>query len=174
MSPDPILVNDSKPQPSTIATDILLERTAIDHPWQSYRWEVIGVVTGGERKTAGLEQVNDLGDTQQFLFSGLQVALYEDECESYYHNLKSPNPGCFVVARRDENDLDAAPEPFVITLSFDEAHAYQEGDDLVFAVPIPAEMYRWTEAYVIDHYAPEKRKKRKRKDWKHGAGEAVS
>ena len=46
--------------------------------------------------------------------------------------------------------------------------AYQEGDDLVYSVPIPAELYRWLEAYVIEHYAPVKRIKRKRKDWKAG------
>ena len=35
-----------------------------------------------------------------------------------------------------------------------------------YAVNIPAEFYRWIEAYVIAHYLPVKRKKRKRNNWK--------
>ena len=163
-----VSLQESTELPSVVPIDILMERRPSSHQWLDYQWEVLGVVAGREDQEPGLRQVNDLGDSQQFIMSGLQLRLFEDECESYYHNLKSPQPGCFVVARRDENDLDAAPEPFVVTLSFDEAHAYQEGDDLVYAVPIPAELYRWTEAYDINHYAPEKRIKRKRKDWKQG------
>ena len=50
-------------------------------------------------------------------------------------------------------------------MSFDEAHAYLEGDDEVYAVDVPAELYKWTEAYVIANYFPEKKKKRKLRDW---------
>jgi hypothetical protein len=50
-------------------------------------------------------------------------------------------------------------------MSFDEAHAYLEGDDEIYAVDVPGELYRWTEAYVIAHYFPEKKKKRKLRDW---------
>ena len=57
------------------------------------------------------------------------------------------------------------PVPVMVTLSFDQAQAYLEGDDTVFAVPIPPEMYRWSEAYVLQNYAPEKKYKRKLKKW---------
>jgi hypothetical protein len=105
------------------------------------------------------------GEIEQVIYKNLKLRLFLDECESYYHNLMSPKPGCFVMAREDDN---GRPVPFLVSLSFDEAHAYQEGDDLVYSVPIPAELYRWLEAYVIEHYVPIQRKKRKRKNWKAG------
>lgn len=170
MSTSTVSVSEQTDLPDSMAIDILMECKPSTHKWLDVQWDVLGVVAGQSGSARGLRQVNELENAKHFLYSGLRLGLFEDECESYYHNLRSPQPGCFVVARRDENDLDAAPEPFVVTLSFDEAHSYQEGDDLVYAVPIPAELYQWTEAYVINHYVAEKRIKRKRKDWKHGEG----
>ena len=67
-----------------------------------------------------------------------------------------------------QDDGEDEPVPFLVSLSFDEAHAYLEGDDTVFAVDIPAEMYRWIESFVLAHYCPQQLKKRKRKNWKSG------
>ena len=61
---------------------------------------------------------------------------------------------------------DGRPQPFLVSMSFDEAHAYLEGDDEIYAVDVPPELYRWTEAYVIANYFPEKKKKRKLRDWR--------
>jgi hypothetical protein len=71
------------------------------------------------------------------------------------------------VARPGAND--EAPVPFLVSLSFDEAHAYLEGEEQVYDVDVPAELYRWTEAFVLKHYVPEKRRKRQRKDWRQEA-----
>lgn len=155
--------------PLSMRMGVIFERFLSDSPWLQYRWDVAGVVALDTVVGEGLRQINEFKDRQQYLYESLVVVLHKDECESYYHNMKSPQPGCFVVARRHSDDENEAPEPFLITLSFDEAHSYQEGDDLVYAAPIPAELYQWAEAYVIEHYAPEKRKKRKRTDWKKGA-----
>lgn len=152
--------------PASMQMGVIFERFISDSPWLQYRWDVAGVVAIEVAKGDGFRQINEFEDRQLHLYESLVVALHKDECESYYHNMKSPQPGCFVVARRLSDDENEAPEPFLITLSFDEAHSYQEGDDLVYAVPIPAELYQWAEAYVIEHYAPEKRIKRKRNDWK--------
>lgn len=154
--------------PDKMQLGVIFERFPSSSPWLEYRWDVAGVVAVSADTPDEFRQVNDLGDRQQYLYTSLSVLLHKDECESYYHNMKSPQPGCFVVARKHEDDANQAPEPFLVTLSFDEAHSYLEGDDEVFAVPIPPELYQWTEAYVIEHYAPEKRKKRKRTDWKSG------
>lgn len=154
--------------PDKMRMGVIVERFPSDSPWLQYRWDVAGVVSVDENTADDFRLINELEDRQQYLFTSLTILLHKDECESYYHNMKSPQPGCFVVARRDEEDENSAPQPFLVTLSFDEAHSYQEGDDLVYAVPIPPELYQWTEAYVIEHYAPEKRKKRKRTDWKQG------
>jgi hypothetical protein len=48
-------------------------------------------------------------------------------------------------------------------MSFDEAHAYLEGDEQVYSVPLPAQLYQWVEAYVLTHYVALKKTKRKLK-----------
>ena len=73
-----------------------------------------------------------------------------------------PEPRCYVIATRDESEV---PLPRLVTLSFDEAHAYMEGEGELFAVAVAPELYRWTEAFVLANYVPEKRRKRKRTNW---------
>jgi len=80
----------------------------------------------------------------------------------------SPKPGCFIVAE-ETSDLDEMPVPYLVSLSFDEVHAYLEGDEEVYAVEIPPELYQWAEAYILTHYSAEKKVKRKLKDWKQGS-----
>ncbi len=67
-------------------------------------------------------------------------------------------------------DEESQPVPFLVTLSFDEAHAYLEGDQEVYAVDIPPELYRWSEAFVLSHYVPQKKRKRKLDNWKDQSG----
>ncbi len=61
------------------------------------------------------------------------------------------------------------PEPVLVTLSFDAGQAYLEGDETVYNVPLPPELYRATEAFVLAHYVPEKKNKRKLENWKEQA-----
>ena len=44
--------------------------------------------------------------------------------------------------------------------------SFAETDEVVESVAMPAELYRWVEQYVLENYLPEKRKKRKRDNWK--------
>lgn len=155
--------------PDYFPVSVIMESKPSASIWQDESWDAIGVVSAREdlqtdEQIAG-ERVLVHGEVKQVIYGNMKLRLYLDECESYYHNLMSPQPGCFVIAREDD---DGRPVPFMVSLSFDEANAYQEGDDLVYAVPIPPELYGWIEAYVIEHYAPEKRKKRKRTNWKDG------
>lgn len=155
--------------PDHFPVSVIMESRPSSNIWQDTSWDAVGVCSVSDaqldKNYENEVKVIERGETKQFVYSPLKLRLFLDECESYYHNLMSPKPGCFVIAREDDS---GRPVPFLVSLSFDEAHAYQEGDDLVYAVPIPPELYRWLEAYVIDHYAPVKRKKRKRTNWKDG------
>ncbi len=133
--------------------------------WSDYQWSAVGI-TVVQNQVANAEEpqlVHEQGDIRQYLYYGFDVALYLDECESYYHNLMSPVPSCYILTSQDENGV---PVPFSVSMSFDEAHAYQECDEEVYAVALPPVLYRWVEAYVLANYVATKRKKRKRQDWK--------
>ena len=156
-------------------TVIMERRPSKVSPWVDYVWTAIGVTVGtaaGAAVSNAQEELADKSavthiedDVQLHIYSGYQVKLYVDECDSYYRNLMSPTPHCFVVVQQDD-DNEENPKPFIVSLSFDEAHAYLEGDDTVFAVDMQPELYRWTEAFVMTHYCPQQLKKRKRKDWR--------
>lgn len=144
---------------------VIMERRPSSHRWANYSYDAVGVVVRADGEERSVERVFQDGDVEHFLVTGLGINLYVDECESYYHNLMSPEPGCFLVADTPD-DNDELPIPYLASLSFDEAHAYLEGDELVYSVPIPKELYQWVEAYVLTHYVAVKKTKRKLKNWK--------
>ena len=151
--------------PSAMPISIFMESRPSNSQWADEYWKAVGV-TVGQHADAGIDRVRLVFEEQglkRYLYSGFQLKLYVDQCESYYHNLVSPYPKCYVITEINE---EGVPVPILVSMSFDEAHAYLEGDDQIYAVEIPPEVYVWTEAYVIANYFPEKKIKRKFNDWK--------
>ena len=146
--------------------------------WSSGQWEVTGLVAGqaGEKLGGVTESTQvisrDIGNGQ-ILWSGLAVQLHKDDAESYYHNLMCENPKAFIICQSDEVEGNQC-QPFLVTLSYDEASSYLEVDELVLSVDMPAELYRWVEQFILEHYVPEKKRKRKRESWKELSGEGVA
>ncbi|WP_455222156.1 DUF3305 domain-containing protein [Kaarinaea lacus] len=139
--------------------------------WSSGQWEANGLIVGeiGEKITGSNKQLKQVlqsdAANSQYLWSGFTVELHKDECESYYHNLMSDTPKAFIVCRSDEEDNNQC-QPFLVTLSYDEAASYMEVDELVYSVAMPPELYRCVEQFVLEHYVPEKKRKRRRDNWK--------
>ncbi|MCF6191086.1 MAG: DUF3305 domain-containing protein [Cocleimonas sp.] len=161
--------NPSENSPNSFPVSVIMESRPSQSKWVDEVWDGVGVVAQSGTNRDDIK-VSAQDEVKQVIYGGHKVNLYIDECESYYHNLMSPEPGCFIVAREEDEDGEETdiPIPFLVTMSFDEAHAYLEGDDIVYAVPIQPELYLWVEAYILENYSAEKRKKRKRKDWKKG------
>jgi hypothetical protein len=151
--------------PGHMSLAVLMEKQPSSHPWADFRYQAIGVVVrdGKEDKSVSLVYQND--GVEHYMITGLELRLHLDECESYYHNLMSPEPGCFIVADQPD-DSDEMPVPYLVSLSFDEVHAYLEGDEQIYSVPLPSELYQWAEAYVLTHYVAIKKTKRKLKNWR--------
>ncbi len=168
-----LLEERKKSLPVSMSVAVIMERRESNNVWLDEVWTAIGV-TGDARWDAAdqldVRVINEQKGMQQVLYPGFNITLYADECESYYHNLVSPDPGCYVITR---NSDEGVPIPYIVSLSFDEANAYLECEGEAFTVPMPAELYRWTEEFVLQHYMPEKRVKRKRKDWRKADHELV-
>jgi len=150
--------------PDELLISVIMEKRPSDNAWVDFTYDAIGVVVSDHSLDNEVKKIYQHNGVERFLFSGLRLQLYVDECESYYHNLMSPQPGCYVVAGEPET-LDEMPEPYLVSLSFDEAHAYLEGDELVYSVDIPPQLYQWIEAFVLSHYVAIKKTKRKLKNW---------
>lgn len=145
---------------------VMVEFQAIhDNRWVDGRWVVTGVVAGAQLAADGVQcqQIHTGEAGQQYLWSGFSVALHKDDAESYYYNLMSDNPSAFVIC----NEEQGVPlQPDFVTLSYGEATSYMETDARVERVPMPAELYRCLEEYVLANYVPEKKRKRRRDNWK--------
>jgi len=150
--------------PDSFSVSVLLEFCkARDCRWEDGHWRVTGVVTGNAEEGAAVRQLHAKAQGQQFLCSGLRVQLHRDDAESYYYNLVSDNPRVFIICSEAEGQ---PPAPIIATLSYAEATSYMETDRMVESVEMPPELYRWAEGFVLQHYVPEKRRKRKRDNWK--------
>ncbi|MBG7601913.1 MAG: DUF3305 domain-containing protein [Gammaproteobacteria bacterium] len=154
--------------PDYFDISVIMEARRSHSVWIDEEWSAVGVSAGVlfDAHEEAQEILHEKG-VRRLLYPGFRIMLHVDECESYYHNLMAPHPSCYVVADIDEKNR---PIPFLVTLSFDEAHAYLEGDQEVYAVNIPPELYRWSEAYVLSHYVPQKKRKRKLDNWKKQSG----
>lgn len=159
----------SSSEPAAPATrfpvSVIMERRKVpNNPWISESWSAVGVTVGAAGDGGG-ENPRLLvkgPSAAQYLWTGLTVELFPDEAESYYHNLTVGTPGCYLVVRSRE---DGMPQPVLVTLSFDAGQAYQEGGETVYSVPLPPELYRAAEAFILAHYVPEKKTKRARRAW---------
>ena len=153
--------------PESFELSIILKKESItNNIWETEQWSALGVVVGERKTEDGAESEVIFSDEhkQHIIYPGYIVSLYKDECESYYYNLLSESPRIFIVCRQD--DVDNTMQPVLVSASYDEAAAYHESDDEVYTVPMPAELYQWLEAYVLENYTPEKKKKRKLTNWK--------
>jgi len=103
--------------PSSFSASVIMQQSPSDNPWTDDTWEAVGVAAGsaGSPEPAATLIVEEEG-VRRYLNSGFTLRLHVDECESYYHNLVSPTPRCYVVADMDANGV---PIPFLISLSFD-------------------------------------------------------
>ncbi len=155
---------------ATFPIGVLMERQPVTgNRWIDERWEAVGVVAGEAiAEPAEPRLVHTDGTLERYLHPGFALELHRDDAPSYYSNLMASNPSVFIVCRREDDAT--APEPFLVSVSYGEASAFMEGEEEVFAAPMPPEIYRWVEAYVLEHYVPEAPRKRKREDWKKGGG----
>jgi len=157
------------PVPDSFSVSVLIEyRELRDNRWEKGRWYVAGVVAGSRVSGDDMQdrELHAAAKGQKFLHTGLRMSLYKDDAESYYFNLISDNPRVFVICSQEP---DGSLRPFIATLSYGEATSYMETDEIVESVAMPPELYRWAERFVLEHYVPEKRRKRKRENWKEEA-----
>lgn len=138
--------------------------------WRVPSWRVVGVVSGTDlpgRDARGRSVRRD-GDEEHFLWGGFHLDLYRDASESYWVNLTGRQPSLFVLCTEDEQSTVI---PRLVTADQNEACSGVEGDDRVFAAPIPPEVYQQVEAFVIAHHVPQVKHKRKRRDWSASEGQ---
>jgi hypothetical protein len=143
-------------QSRTVAA-VMLQK-ASSHPWGSDLWSLVGLIPG--LNVAQLSELEQQGRLHHW--PDMTLTLHPLHCDAYYQNLMSGNPQVYVVSQSMEGEI---PEPLLITMDYDEAASYMETGEQVFYTTLPLTLVTWVEAFVLEHYQPEKPKKRQRKNW---------
>jgi hypothetical protein len=143
---------------------VLERREVVQGRWRVPKWTAVSTLPGAHlaKQTKGRVLIRSEDGVEQYLCSGLGIALYRDSAESYWYNLTGENASLFVVCHESP---DGGLEPVLVTADHDEAMAGLEADDHVFSTAIPAEIYQAIERFVVENYVPEGPRKRKRKNW---------
>lgn len=148
-----------------IAVSVILERREVQQgPWLSASWRWVGVMAAPADEGKALEctQIHADESSRRYLWSSLTLTLYRDSAESYWYNLVGENPSLYLICgQRSGHEL----APLRVTANYGEAGAHMETDTKVFSTPLPPEVYRWLEAYVLANYVPREPFKRKREKW---------
>lgn len=149
----------------TLPVAVVLQRTVDTmKKWALPQWRVFAVVTGEHLKPSEQPSlIHDDGVHRRYLSGGMTLRLYKDGSEGYWYNLLSDPPHLFVVCDGEQGDDEV--QPAFITANQDEANGYMEADRLVLSAPMPARICDILERYVISHYRPVDKKKRKRREW---------
>jgi len=152
---------NSAPESETIPLRIITAREPVStSPWVDERWWVVGAVAGAAPNEGCAREILRAGpDGERYLWTGVQLRLIRSEVDAYYFNLMGSNPSLYVFCERD---ADGGLAPTAATLEYSEAMAHDEFGNEVFAVPIPAELYRRIERFVVAHYVPEEPKSRRK------------
>lgn len=137
--------------------------------WSVPSWRAVSVIAGEHvaGRASGRSTIHETDDEAQYLWSGLALMLHRDLAEEYWYNLTGDNPSLFVICHEAP---DGELTPFQVTADHDSATTCLESDDQVFAVSIPPELYQELEKFIVAHFVPQERKKRKRKNWTETTG----
>jgi len=150
---------------TSIPVAVILGRRMVGRDrWRVPSWRVVGVLAGGNlpgREARG-QPVHSTDDEDQFLWGGFALELYRDASEAYWINLVGREPALFVICTAAD---DGSLEPESVTADLHEAGSGVEGNDRVFSAPIPPEVYRELERFVVEHHVPQEKRKRKRTGW---------
>jgi hypothetical protein len=147
---------------------VVMERREISRGrWSVTDWQAVAAVAGEHivGRDASATPLPSEDGRSRYLWSGIPLNLYRDKAECYRHNLIGEQPALFVVCQRNDGD---EPRPVAVTADPYEASGHEEGDDQIFRVDVPPEVYRQIEAFIVQHNAPEEQRKRKRRRWAKG------
>lgn len=128
--------------------------------WITERWRVVGVVGGKPSDGNIVRSVLRQGpEGDQYLWTGFVLRLRPSESDAYYYNLLGQNPSLYIYCdQEDSGELC----PRSVTAEYIDALAHSETGNSTQAVPIPPEIYRLIEQYVVENHVPEEPKMKRK------------
>jgi hypothetical protein len=154
--------------PEYFSVDVVIERVTLHNRWTTEQWGPASVdAIGPGRATTPRAPpvcIEDTPERSRWRFSGREIEVHPVEAEGYFLNVTSEQPVVFVMWRMREDDAVPAAEPWIVTVSYNEAGRFMDGGERVDSVPMSHAIREWLAGYVAVHYKPEPKKKARRND----------
>jgi hypothetical protein len=148
-----------------IPVGVIVERRKAKSPWIDYLWRPVSVLVG----TPGAAPGTALDERPEAIlfYAGLAVIeLHRTEASYYRDNITSAGPSLWVALRPAASELPCSELPYeVMTVTADPAEGEaltDAGNNLVEAVPMPAEIVATIRLFVARHHVERPFLKRRR------------
>jgi len=137
---------------------IVVARRTLKGPWASHAWLSVAVLPAPPHLPVGAALGTD-GDDERFYAGPATVTLNSSETGYYRDNLTSARPALWVALRPDGDAVELA----AVTADPYEGEALAESmGENVEALPMPAEVRAWVEAFIDAFHVEREFFKRKR------------
>lgn len=140
---------------------VMVAAPAPEHAADPMLWKIAGVVVGRQFASATRQSqcVRSGPNGALYLWRGFSIRLHPAQADDYALNLGSEEPEVFVIARFD---AERGVEPLEITVSLDHAQnldatELRASNEMVLSTSMPAELGRWMETFILEHYRPRKK-----------------
>jgi len=127
------------------------------------RWQVMGVVVGERFASAEPRclRMRSGPEGDLYMWMGFSLKLIVHKANDYALTITADQPKLYVIAQDDVHD---GLRPLKVTVSLDEAQNLDATDlrdssERVASVAMPPEVFRWVEAFVMEHFEHKKRRK---------------
>jgi hypothetical protein len=148
-----------------IPVGVIVERRKAKSPWIDYLWRPVSVLVGTPGAAPGT--AFDERPEAILFYAGLAVIeLHRTEASYYRDNITSAGPSLWVALRPAASELPCSELPYeVMTVTADPAEGEaltDAGNNLVEAVPMPAEIIATVRLFVARHHVERPFLKRRR------------
>lgn len=132
---------------------IIVQKRRIDHPWQEWSWEPVGVLPWAEEGVRW-RLLTEEPDRIRYHAATMMVHLYRSDTEAYIANLETDLPSIYVGLREGEPGSDEWDyEPSFVTLSpYETQDRMDSAEEIIERLELPSAMLEWLEAFVATHH----------------------
>lgn len=133
---------------------VVMERVLQPNRWEEVAFRVLDVIPDEGTYGDAPRMLFDDGRHSRWLFPGMRIELFADECKGYFLNLTSGKPAWFVMWRPDETDpLMARPQ--VVSVSYIECDRWMAAEERVDSLPLPDPLCEWLRLFTNEHFRPD-------------------
>lgn len=143
-----------------IPVGVVVERRKAKSAWIDFVWRPVAVLAGVPA-TAAWTAITEDAEATRFYAGARDIELFRSETTNYRDNLASGAPALWVALR--PTGIEPPYEIMAVTADPAEGEAFTEaGNDLVDAVPMPAEIQAALAQFIAEHHVERQPFKRKR------------